>query len=304
MIAHNTQHEPKMFKQIMLHGYNDDLIKQTLAILYNRTDFGPLDKLKKVITKAHAFNVCSVSNIIRKLPANRENLLPPFPVFWIEGGNEDVVDVNGRIRKDVIAKNTRYGLLVEAFKSDGKGCGYIYACHSFELDRKYGIIGPTTMFVIMSDNNNNLLGKSKDQPFALLGQCYGTTKGSPEYKRQQRDMFCDATTLVNFLGLINAQNISCPTVPYFIDSYNKRILKKREAMDRYHILKIHKPGEKIKKESTGENEGKMPLHVVRGHLRTYDEKLMFGKYKGTFFIPSHVRGDAKNGNVTKDYAMV
>jgi hypothetical protein len=46
------------------------------------------------------------------------------------------------------------------------------------------------------------------------------------------------------------------------------------------------------------------LHICRGHLRTYtEEKPLFGKVIGTFFIPAHLRGDEKVGTVVKDYQL-
>ncbi len=44
------------------------------------------------------------------------------------------------------------------------------------------------------------------------------------------------------------------------------------------------------------------FHTVRGHLATYTpEKPMFGKYVGTFWKPSHVRGNADLGRINHEY---
>ena len=46
------------------------------------------------------------------------------------------------------------------------------------------------------------------------------------------------------------------------------------------------------------------LHICRGHFSTYtEEKPLFGKYSGTFWIPAHVRGSAEVGEVRKDYRV-
>lgn len=46
------------------------------------------------------------------------------------------------------------------------------------------------------------------------------------------------------------------------------------------------------------------LHICRGHFQTYtEEKPMFGKYAGTFWVPAHVRGTEDAGKVFKDYAI-
>ena len=43
------------------------------------------------------------------------------------------------------------------------------------------------------------------------------------------------------------------------------------------------------------------LHMARGHFRTTN---LFGKHPGTYWIPAHVRGNADNGTVYKDYKVM
>jgi hypothetical protein len=46
------------------------------------------------------------------------------------------------------------------------------------------------------------------------------------------------------------------------------------------------------------------LHICRGHFAHYtEEKPLFGRYSGQFWVPSHVRGSAEVGTVVKDYAV-
>jgi hypothetical protein len=46
------------------------------------------------------------------------------------------------------------------------------------------------------------------------------------------------------------------------------------------------------------------LHICRGHFATYSEDHpLFGKYPGTFWRPSHVRGSDKVGKVVKTYEV-
>jgi hypothetical protein len=41
-----------------------------------------------------------------------------------------------------------------------------------------------------------------------------------------------------------------------------------------------------------------------GHPVTYHpERPLFGKHVGTFWVPEHRRGDARNGIVVKDYVL-
>jgi hypothetical protein len=48
----------------------------------------------------------------------------------------------------------------------------------------------------------------------------------------------------------------------------------------------------------------VPFHLVRGHFSTYtDERKLFGKYTGTFWIPAHARGSAEFGRVDHRYVV-
>jgi hypothetical protein len=46
------------------------------------------------------------------------------------------------------------------------------------------------------------------------------------------------------------------------------------------------------------------MHIVRGHFSTYDEKPLFGKWRGTWFVPSHLRGSLERGLAGKDYSVL
>lgn len=46
------------------------------------------------------------------------------------------------------------------------------------------------------------------------------------------------------------------------------------------------------------------LHICRGHFKTYQDQGLFGKHKGTFWVPMHLRGTAEEGIVRKEYKIV
>lgn len=53
-----------------------------------------------------------------------------------------------------------------------------------------------------------------------------------------------------------------------------------------------------------ESRDLLASHVVRGHFKTFtSDAPLFGKLVGTYWIPAHSRGNAKNGFVGKDYAI-
>lgn len=107
--------------------------------------------------------------------------------------------------------------------------------------------------------------------------------------------------------LLNCKNIRLEEEP---GAKMKRMLNKHKKDSRkkevYKVLVIDamKPKSRSDHESV-ETGIKRSFHVCRGHLRTYtEEKPLFGKYSGTYFIPAHVRGDKEIGEVEKDYKIV
>lgn len=300
MIMLNSNiYEPKMYRHMITNGFGQYRCfpKSETSI---RGEFDTKEnfnrrrnKIKELLSCSRAFNISSIPDVISKEAYNEYNIIPPFPVFWIEGAERYC----GKERK----KYER-GLLVDATLDDA---GYHYRYSAFSRwSSKGGIKGPTYILYFDADEDGRLLERYRwSNPKRNAKQVHFAT--GFDKKTNYWVVLRDFRNLCNFLSIINAKNVSCPRREYDINKHTKRIFKSRKVVNRYHILKIHKPGEKIKKDSsTGENEGKMPLHVVRGHLRTYDEKGMFGKYYGTYFIPSHTRGDIENGTVTKDYALV
>ncbi len=78
--------------------------------------------------------------------------------------------------------------------------------------------------------------------------------------------------------------------------------RKKKHFYRYHVLKISGSFSGSTESKGGTVEKAM--HICRGHFSRYtEEKPLFGKYAGLFWIPMHVRGSVKNGVVDKDYQL-
>ena len=81
-----------------------------------------------------------------------------------------------------------------------------------------------------------------------------------------------------------------------------RIRRGKKPFLKYHVLQIEPLKKILRTEGQAETQGlKRALHICRGHFATYDEKPLFGRVRGTFWIPSHVRGSREQGTVMKDY---
>ena len=74
---------------------------------------------------------------------------------------------------------------------------------------------------------------------------------------------------------------------------------------KFHTIDINPMKQTLRTEGRSDETGiKKALHICRGHFVTYTpEHPLFGKYVGTFWKPDHVRGNAKNGIVLKDYKV-
>lgn len=74
---------------------------------------------------------------------------------------------------------------------------------------------------------------------------------------------------------------------------------------RYHIIEIEAMKELLRTDGSVETVGlRKALHICRGHFATYTEdRPLFGKHAGTFWVPAHVRGRSENGVVVSDYRV-
>lgn len=114
-----------------------------------------------------------------------------------------------------------------------------------------------------------------------------------------------ATATLNiFLMLINCQNVITETV-------HKKKKGKRKSIPKGEVYKVLKF--KVKKTSKryeyGEEEELketvMPLHLCKGHFRTYtEERPLFGKIVCRIWVGTHLRGDPEKGILIKDYEAV
>ena len=78
----------------------------------------------------------------------------------------------------------------------------------------------------------------------------------------------------------------------------------RAPLVKYYTLNIEPLSAVVRREG-GANHGgiEKALHICRGHFATYDEKPLFGKIKGTFWVPQHMRGKGAHGVIAKDYKI-
>jgi hypothetical protein len=70
----------------------------------------------------------------------------------------------------------------------------------------------------------------------------------------------------------------------------------------YKVLEIGPMKAVLERTQTEHATGlKRALHICRGHFALYEDNGLFGKYKGRFWIPQHLRGSIQQGAIEKTY---
>lgn len=105
------------------------------------------------------------------------------------------------------------------------------------------------------------------------------------------------------LSLMHVKNIELIDQPL---TRQQRRRKERKNEPFYKVLAIEPFKTQVRNEArrTGQTDLQVALHICRGNFATYTEdKPLFGKFVGTYFRPAHMRGNAKHGEVIKDYKI-
>ena len=107
----------------------------------------------------------------------------------------------------------------------------------------------------------------------------------------------------NFTHLLACKNIKYEEKLPPLRLQKARLKKRKHPLSSYYILKI-KPTSS-RNACIGSDIWTNRVHLCRGHVREYtEEKPLFGKLVGKYWIPPHVRGDKKQGMIKKDYQVV
>lgn len=112
-------------------------------------------------------------------------------------------------------------------------------------------------------------------------------------------------TIILALSFLNCKNV-LKVENYFPDKLLKaRQRKNKPYFEKYYTLQIEHMKKALQNEGQINKMGiNYAFHICRGHFKTYDERPLFGKVTGTFWVPAHVRGDPSIGKIKKDYEIV
>lgn len=106
---------------------------------------------------------------------------------------------------------------------------------------------------------------------------------------------------ISFLHCKNIELVDRPVTR----QYRRKQERENKPIIRYKQLVIEPLKKQIRNENKGEgSELKRCLHICRGHFRTYTEdRPLFGKYAGNFWVPMHLKGNKGKGQINKTYKV-
>jgi hypothetical protein len=194
-------------------------------------------------------------------------------------------------------RSTRNGIL--AMESDeAGGTRLITLMHFYGMEDGDDVFGPFALSYALSDRDGNIV----EPPYTaipwqpLLGTPWAEAKAEFAGGHQ-------APVVLLAISFMNCKNVA--TAEHEPDRQINRERRKAglRPFVRHHTIDIEPMKRVLKTEGRVETEGlRRALHVCRGHFAHYtEEKPLFGKVAGTFWVPAHTRGSAQQGVVVSDY---
>jgi hypothetical protein len=153
-------------------------------------------------------------------------------------------------------------------------------------------------FLCVDDLGRVMKQKNGDSAF------WGTAVGSsPDTMSIVPTAFLHVPCLA--LTFLSCKN--CKLIPPY-PTKKRRVKRKEKGETKYYTLKVIAMGETKRSDSRGgKTRIKQSAHIVAGHFREYGpeygKKKMFGKISGRFWIPAHMSGSEKVGQVHKTYKV-
>lgn len=114
-------------------------------------------------------------------------------------------------------------------------------------------------------------------------------------------MIAPALLAISFL---HCRNVTTEVVAPDLKLNRARSRRARRPLRRYKVLRIEPMTRTLSREGSIEAQGlAKALHICRGHFKTYEERPLFGRLRGTWFWQDHIRGSIEAGVVEKDYEV-
>ncbi len=241
------------------------------------------------------------------IAASAGALVPPFPRMLIEFNHPHFDDIP---QDQVAASRTGVYLKTEEHEEWG---WKIRSLSFARFENRKDIVVYPMEYVWILDENGNLDGASTPEPgYKYPEVYYDYLKRVADAQEMpladvaapyQIGTFESGIIALTTCGFINCKNIDLELEPERHTTKAKR-RKYGDPVRYYHIKLPLAPGRRSDGRRNVDDGGAVPIHIVRGHFKTYtDENPLFGKVTGTWWWGHHARCDEKNGVSIHDYEV-
>jgi hypothetical protein len=242
---------------------------------------------------------------------------PPFPKLFIESHFPAKVNIGGEIVAAVFKGGQAFGFLFVAVDSAGElipiferpGPGQPYTLEEMPEARWFCRAMPILRindkpvymscleFFAVSERGEILTDPSFVQS--------GLDLSAEQLKQLHNEILQWFMPCLLTISFMNCKNCALSAVERDQDLNRKRRKHGLKPFLRYHTINIEPMRKVLKTEGNIESTGlKRALHICRGHFSRYsEERPLFGKVAGTFWIPAHLRGTTEEGIVVSDYQV-
>lgn len=237
---------------------------------------------------------------IAKLPCLR----PPYPYTWFEFSS---VAENGkavRIGVLMITGQLTLNQITVEIKLTSKEAQELSPERLVDAQGKVSYL---SVGVFRQQGEQDVIGPLSDSVFLLNKHGALAAHGQEAFNCHKSEEPCVRGAMAvafQALGLLHCRNVSVtekdpPT------TINERHRRKHPPMVKYKLLVVRPVQKQASQVAAPGTPGasETPYHICRGHFKTFDEKPLLGKVKGTFWWGHFARGNKKHGEVIKDYAV-
>lgn len=278
-------------------------------------------QLRANLAVANVFVIDNVSKWYFEAPDNCKtwvltrdfpNVAPPYPVMWMEHKPPKYVmerpSVSGKLSRnpeelklmdkmpmqltDTQGRCSPTGVLI---LSRDTGTGWESEYYVFIEHHDGTIIAPWGMEQIVSDKQG--------KPLYTNPMTFG------ERVIDEHDQEFHATQLMCVPFMLAVSFLHCKNVTLINNepsaALNKKYRKKtNKNLITYKTLEIEPMRKVLRTEGKMDTHGiQHALHLCRGHFKHFEDKGLFGKYKGMYWWESHVRGTDRERLVEKEYSV-
>lgn len=233
-------------------------------------------------------------------------LMPPFPACWMETGRPPCLNNNGA-KNPYPDRPLRWGALLrcigipEYVESD-EARWMLRMDLIYLVDKQDPALYTGGGIAFSLDHQGVPVGV----PYALcLGQPEMKADGMTDFDAWSSDVIARCYPFMLALSFLNCKNVTTTIqeMPKKVQVSRQR--KSRLPLAKYYTLNIEPMKRVLRAEGRSEEVGlRRALHICRGHFASYSEdKPLFGKVSGRFWVSAHVRGSKDAGEINKDYKI-